>query len=365
MDLVADELVRELAAHFSTDVEVESVRPQLARRASSLPRVGTRRTARQADIFLGRYWDYPRFLEAKRAELFHVSDHSYSHLLHRLPSERAGVYCHDLDAFRCLLEPRAEPRPFWFRTLIRHVLEGMQRAAVVFYSTGHVRAGIERAGLVASERLVHAPYGTAHEFVAEPAPHDSQAQRALGLSAGSYVMHVGSCIPRKRVDVLLAAYAEARRRLPELRLLQVGGSWTAEQADLLGRLGIEHAAVQIRGIPRAALAALYRGAVVLLQPSEAEGFGLPIIEALACGTPVVASDIAALREAGGNAAAYAPVGDVEAFLAGLVAAVEGSSVVPERSVRLAHAARFTWTNHAQVILDSYRRLLGMGSAKAP
>ena len=68
-------------------------------------------------------------------DLFHVVDHTYAQLVHALPADRTGVYCHDLDAFRCLLEPAADPRPRWFRALARRILTGMQKAAVVFHNS--------------------------------------------------------------------------------------------------------------------------------------------------------------------------------------------------------------------------------------
>jgi glycosyltransferase involved in cell wall biosynthesis len=353
MDLVADELIATLERHFSAEVAVARVRPRLARRAVRLPLLGERRLARNTDILLGRFWDYPRRARRERADFYHVSDHSYAHLVHQLPAEQTGVYCHDLHAFRCLLEPEREPRPFWFRQLMRRVLDGMKRARVVFFSTEHVRRGIEQAGLVDPQRLIHAPYGTAPEYVPEARPGDGAALSALGLTTHAYLMHVGSTIARKRIDVVLGTFAECRVRSPELRLLQVGGTWTHAQVEQIRVLGLERHVVQVRGIERLTLAALYRGASVVLQPSDAEGFGLPVTEALACAAPVVASDIPALREAGGDAIGVAPVGNVEAFVEAVRGELDGSCPLPDRSRRLAQAARFSWTNHARALLRGY------------
>jgi glycosyltransferase involved in cell wall biosynthesis len=357
MDLVAEELVRALQTHFAAEIAARAVRPPLARRVTRVPGLRQRRSARHGDIFLSRFWDYPRALRRERADLYHVSDHSYAHLVRSLPEARTGVYCHDLDAFRCLLEPERDPRPLWFRSMMRSVLDGMRHAAVVFYSTNHVRRGIEQAGLVDSARLVHAPYGTAAEFVADPTRDDGTQQRQLGLEPGAYAMHVGSCIPRKRIDILLDAFHEAKEHAPELRLLQVGGTWTDEQAAQLRALGLEQHAVQVRGIERSLLAALYRGAALVLNTSEAEGFGLPVIEALACGTAVVASDIPAIREAGGDAVTYVPVGDRGGFATALRAALACAPNLPSRSARLQQAARFSWESHGRTILESYQSLL--------
>lgn len=357
MDLVADELVSALERHFASEVSVRSVRPALARRASRVPLLRNRRVARHADIVLSRFWDYGRLLRSVRADVYHVSDHSYAHLLYHLPRPVTGVYCHDLHAFRCLLEPKLEPRPLLYRRMMQRVLAGMQQAAVVFYSTSHVRRAIEQSGIIELSRLVHAPYGTAAEFVAEPAAGDTAAQRQLGLEPGAFVMHVGSCIERKRLDVLIEAFARSKAKRPSLKLLQVGGTWTPAQTRLLSLLGVASSTVQVRAIPRTLLAALYRGAALVLQPSEAEGFGLPVIEALACGAPVVASAIASLEEAGGDATLYAPVGDVAAFSSAIEATLEDPGFVPTRERRLAHAGRFSWRNHARIVLDGYLRLL--------
>jgi hypothetical protein len=67
---------------------------------------------------------------ADQFDLFHIADHTYAQLVHALPADRVGVYCHDLDAFRSLLDPAREPRPRYYRVLARRILCGMQKAAV-------------------------------------------------------------------------------------------------------------------------------------------------------------------------------------------------------------------------------------------
>ncbi len=92
-------------------------------------------------------------------------------------------------------------------------------------------------------------------------------------------------------------------------------------------------------------------------PSGAEGFGLPVIEALACGAAVVASDIPAMRESGGPAAAFVPVGDVGAWSDLVAKLLADPAAAPLRADRLAWAGRFTWTAHAEIIARAYHRLL--------
>jgi glycosyltransferase involved in cell wall biosynthesis len=356
MDLSAEMLCSHLQREHGSVIETERICPTLKRRLHRVPLLRDRARAQNADRLLNRFWDYPRHVRrrVKDFDFFHVCDHSYAQLVHELPAERTGVYCHDLDAFRCLFEPREEPRPRWFRMMARRILHGVQKAAVVFHSTLPVRRQIERLELVDPARLVHAPYGIAVEFTSQLPDSTSIS---IVHSDGPFLLHVGSCIPRKRIDVLLDVFAGLRGKHPALRLVQVGGEWTAGQRAQLERLGLTSVVRQVRGLDRSALANLYRQAIVVVQPSEAEGFGLPVIEALACGAVVVASDIPVLREVGGDAVLYRPVAALSEWVEILERFLANPGTAPDRSVRLAWAGRFSWPGHARTILQSYQQLL--------
>ncbi len=157
--------------------------------------------------------------------------------------------------------------------------------------------------------------------------------------------------------MLLNVFAAVRQSLPDIRLVQIGGRWTPEQEEQLRLLGIGHSVRQVSGLGREQLAAFYRRAAVVLQPSETEGFGLPVIEALACGAIVVASDIPPLREVGSGAAIYCPVADVLAWSETVAGLLKRPETAPGRETRLAQAARYTWAGQAQRIAASYLKLL--------
>ena len=90
--------------------------PPSAGRFGRLPGLGQGHLAFNADRLLNRMWDFPRFArkQVSRFDVFHVCDHSYAQLVHALPAERTGVYCHDLDTFRCLLGPARNLGPAGF-----------------------------------------------------------------------------------------------------------------------------------------------------------------------------------------------------------------------------------------------------------
>ncbi|RYZ40655.1 MAG: glycosyltransferase family 1 protein [Myxococcaceae bacterium] len=358
MDLVGEALLERLSA-LPGEVTVTGLRPPMPQAVRRLPRMGARNAAFNADRLLTRFGLYPaRLLRERRAhDAFHVVDHTYAQLVHALPAERTGVFCHDLDAFRSVLEPHRDPRPSWFRLMARTTLKGLERAAIVFHSTQSVREELLTHGVVPKDRLVWAPYGVSPEYRAEPVPGDTSDAVLAPLQGRPYLLHVGSSIRRKRLDVLFDVFAALRTRHPDLMLVQQGGALDATQRAQVKRLGLEDALVQPPRQERPTLAGLYRGASAVLVPSEAEGFGLPVIEALACGAPVVASDLAVLREVGGDACTYAPVGDVAAWSNAVEVLLTNPRSAPTRESRYARAARFTWSAHARTVLDAYLRML--------
>jgi glycosyltransferase involved in cell wall biosynthesis len=107
---------------------------------------------------------------------------------------------------------------------------------------------------------------------------------------------------------------------------------------------------------RTGLAALYRHARLVLMTSDAEGFGLPVVEALACGAPVLASDLPPFREVGGAAVTFCPRGDVDAWSNAVIRHLEHQGESPSSEVRREVAARYSWKAHAETVRDAYLRL---------
>jgi glycosyltransferase involved in cell wall biosynthesis len=320
-----------------------------------------------ADRLLNRFWDYPRWVRRRGREfdLFHVVDHSYAQLLHELPAGRAVVTCHDLDTFRCVLEPESEPRPALFRAMTRRVLEGFRRAARVACVSEATRDELLRHRLFPPERLAVIPNGI-HAAYTRPTSERARraADRLLGPAKEEQpeLLHVGSTVARKRLDVLLETFARVRESFPRARLVRVGGL-TDAQAAHAGRLKLGDALTVVPYLEPEVLACVYRRAALVLMPSEREGFGLPVAEALACGTPVVASRLEVLREVGGEEAVeYCPVGDREAW-AGTVARLlrereaEPAAWDARRAAARRRASRFTREAYVEKTFALYEEVL--------
>ena len=336
MDLCADMLIK----HAPLEAQLKSSVPHFRKLLGFLPS----NKAKNFDRWYNRWRVYPSHVKQLAAQpgFFHIVDHSYSHLAHILPEGRAGIYCHDLDAFKCVLAPEQEPRSKSFRNMMSRVFEGFKKARVVFCNTKATQKSILELGIWKASDVVHVPLGVAEEF-------SPQGDR----EKGHYLLHVGSCIARKRIDVLLRAFAEVCKKAnhANLKLIQAGGNFSSEQRKQIHDLGLVSRVEQRQNLTREDLARLYRGTRCLVITSDAEGFGLPVIEGLSCGARVVASNIPALREVGGNDVDFFPSGDFNACAQLILNLLERSE-----SYTVNNCLRWSWSMHAKTIFSVYESL---------
>lgn len=360
MDLVAEMLVSHLATDHANEVAVTLIRPAMPRRLTRVVRSEADSVAAAVDRVAARVFDYPRVLSALSHpfDVYHVVDHSYAHLLHGLPHACTLVTCHDLDAFRSIVQPAEERRSWLYRRLAQRILSGLRLAAHVACDSEATRAQLVRLAGFPEDRLSVIPNGT--DTGGEPeadAAAEVEAARMLGRR-GVELLHVGSTIPRKRIDVLLEVFAAVRRARPDARLTRVGGPFTAEQRVRARDLGVLDAIQVLPFVDRATLGAVYRRSALALLTSDREGFGLPLVEALACGTPMVASDIPVLREIGSGAVTYCPVAAIDEWAGTIVRLLRERESEPaawqeRRDAGLVRAARFSWSRYTADVVGRY------------
>ncbi len=240
---------------------------------------------------------------------------------------------------------------------IRTMLARASRGVVV--SEFERRRTMERLGCD-GDRLVVVHHGVDPErFRPDADPEIDRAARGAASPARPYVLCVGALTGLKNVGGLLQAYARSRARA-EVDLVLAGPKRRESEAILagIGTLGIGDR-VRLPGpLAPDAVPAWMRGARALVHPSRYESFGLPVLEAMACGTPVACSRAAALPEVAGDAALLFDPLDVDAIAAALDEAVSGDARRAElRRLGLARAAGFTWERAAARTLDAYGALL--------
>jgi glycosyltransferase involved in cell wall biosynthesis len=190
-------------------------------------------------------------------------------------------------------------------------------------------------------------------------PGDADEARAKVRAHGvtrPFVLFVSSMWPYKNTDGLLKAFAHARAELGGRQLAIVGPIRDEKYGELLhglvDELGIGQDVVWVGGVRLEETVQFYRAADVFAYPSHNETFGLPILEAMATGCPVVTSDTTAMPETAGGAAALASPGDPASIAKAIMEAIEGRDRL--RAAGLRRAAEFTWGATAAATLDVYR-----------
>lgn len=198
--------------------------------------------------------------------------------------------------------------------------------------------------------------GVDSAWFAPGGPEDGARLDSLGLERG-YLLFVGTLQPRKNVGMLLRAYDALPEHVRASRRLVIVGKygWAAEslRSELAHRAG-DRRVVWLEHVPTDVLQALYRAAHVFVFPSLAEGFGLPVVEALASGLPVVTLDLPVMREVGGAHVVTAARSDAEA----VADAIERALAVPRTpeadASRRGWARRFDWQTCARKTIEVYR-----------
>ena len=231
---------------------------------------------------------------------------------------------------------------------------------VVTVSEYSKRQIVERLGVQADK--VSAIYnGVDVRF--RPVDRDDAARRVdAALEIGRpFLLYVGNLKPHKNLGTLLRAFALLRERgRTEHSLLLVGDDRKRRQGVLeeVSRLGIAEAVRHIPWAPERLLPELYRAADLLVMPSKSEGFGLPVLEAMACGTPVACSTATSLSEVGGDAVEYFDPYCAEDMAAAIERVLNSPAQHAEmREKGLKQAAKFTWEACARKHLEVYRQVL--------
>ncbi len=302
-------------------------------------------------------WRSCRRAALQPADLFHILDGSHAHLIRALPVRRAILTLHDMIPWLQMSGRFVGVRPpsSLARALVRAGLRQIPRAAHIVAVSASTRADAVRAGAPGS-RITVVPPALDPAFVSS-ADHAGEADPFSLLHVG----HAGFYKNRHAVLEVFASLADAA----PWRLTLVGSPLGAaerrllEGRDLASRVTIRPAASD------QALIELYRASGILLFPSLYEGFGWPVVEAMACGCPVVCSNAGSLPETAGGAALMAEPNDVPA-LASHCRALTADPSLRDRLRRLGalHARRFSLENMAAGLAAAYTEAFSRQESRA-
>jgi glycosyltransferase involved in cell wall biosynthesis len=222
----------------------------------------------------------------------------------------------------------------------------------------------------AAERIDVVYNGVDAGFCPAPAAEVEAFRGSAGLPA-RFILHLGTLEPRKNLVRLVQAFAQVRAHdagQPPVKLALAGGKgWDYDAIFAeVARLGLEQEVLFPGYVRDEDLAGWYRAAAVFVYPSLLEGFGLPVLEAMACGAPTVTSNLSSLPEVAGDAALLVDPTSVDALAGALLRLLADADLARElRGRGLAQAARFPWSRTAQETAAVYRRALSQMAGGAP
>ena len=314
--------------------------------------------------YIDKYIVFPRLLRRKlrtlRPELVHICDHSNAVYVRHCRRFPVLVTCHDLLAVRGSLGEDTDcPASPTGKILQRWILRGLRRADAV--------ACISEATADDAERLIGHGVGKPHLSVVRMGlnypyrklPLEEAWARLNGADHFNadvpFVLHVGSNQRRKNREAVIRIFAKCKDKW-DGRLVFAGDCLGEELLSTAARLGISNRIVQLHNPGSETLEALYNCATALLYPSRFEGFGWPIIEAQACGCPVICSNIAPLAEAAGDAGFFHRVEDEDGFAADLLRLANPSKRAVWSEGSLRNAERFSTSKMIGQYVDIYRAL---------
>jgi len=297
-------------------------------------------------------WTLPVELSRHRLKLFHTPDT----IPIQCGARRQVITIHDL---HFLHYPQ-----FMTADSLRHykgqVAWAVQHADHILVSSQATRSDLTNLLHVPAEKVTVHKLGVDQAFVPLPADVVASSRARLGLP-DAYILFVGTFEPRKNIPGLLDAYHLLRAALPDAPPLVMAGrrGWLYE--EIFANVEALHLADHILWLENASqadLPAIYNGAVVLALPSHYEGFGLTALEAMACGTPPVASNRSSIPEVVGEAGLLVDPDQPSELADALRRVISDSALRRQlRTAGLARAAQFTWRKTAEVVLQVYRTLL--------
>ena len=340
-------------------IDAELIKPQ--------PLLGKFRAAgRFIEKWLGyidKYVFFPFHLCRKlavRPEIVHVCDHSNAVYVKRCAGARVLVTCHDLLAVRGGLgEQTDSPASITGRILQRWILSGLRRANALVC--------VSRATARDVERLVDRTNGRPQISVVqlglnypyrklEPEVARARLARVAGVDLDlPFVLHVGSDARRKNREGVLRIFSRCREKWNG-QLIFAGDLLGPQLRSLASALGISDRVIQVENPADEILEALYNCALALLYPSRFEGFGWPVIEAQACGCPVVCSNAGPIPEAAGDAGIFHDVDDEAGFAADLLRLTNRTEREAWSEKSLRNAERFSTDQMIAQYIDIYRQL---------
>ena len=291
---------------------------------------------------------YPLAARSRQRDINHIIDHSYAHLIGALDASRTVVTCHDIAPLELDQRGHGLSRRLWDRSF-----HAMLHAAHIIADSAHTRDAILRHADYPADRIAIVPLAVDGTFFDAIDASDLDALRQRYQLAGRRVLlHVGSCQPRKNVEAIFEALAQVHDL--NAVLVQIGGRFSTGQEQHIAHRGLAARVTQIELVSERELCVWYQASDALVLPSIYEGFGLPVLEAMASGTPVICSNATSLPEVTGDTAILIDPQDPLTLAGAIRSVLSDTGLAADLRRRgLERSKSFTWDRTARETLAVY------------
>jgi glycosyltransferase involved in cell wall biosynthesis len=340
----------ELEARLSTRTGVQLTVPSPPR-----PRQTGRGRIDRASAHAARYARYPWQARSYSGDVFHIVDQGYADLVSVLPAERCLVTCHDLSLLRARGAAGFSPRRL---TVARFRLSAafLRRVGHVACVSATTRSHVHELLGVAPERTSVVQNGVSEIFAPQEESSRERLREALPGTSRWVVLHVSSGEEYKNVDGTLRVLERLVSDGVDVRLVRAGAPLQPRHQALADSLGVGSRVVDLGTVSDSRLVELYNAAHVFLFPSHFEGFGWPPVEAMACGTPVVTSNLPVLLETVQDVGLVAAPDDVEGLADGVRTLLDGERRQTAVEVGLRKAQALSWDKAIGAYTALYRNI---------
>jgi glycosyltransferase involved in cell wall biosynthesis len=355
MDVYADGLIAGLKA-IRPEWEIVEVRPAPKDRKSRFWASGLL-------TYYERYWHYPLTVAKQKADIFHIIDHSYGHLAYflRRTGKAVIVTCHDLVHFIYPENLYEQARlPLVSMTAWKFAVRGMSRANHIVTVSSNTAKDVIQILNTELEHITVVPGAVDPLFCPLPRREIEAFRQQYRISTLELcLLNVGSDHPRKNIFTTLRVLENLQSQGLPVHLWKAGSDFTDDEKTFLRTHSIENSVTYLGQLDNRTLVQAYNAADVLLAPSLYEGFGMTVLEAMACGIPVITSNVSSLPEVAGDAAILVEPMDVQAIVEAVCRLKNDPAYREElRNKGLARVKLFTWEMTAAQVAKVYEKVTG-------
>jgi len=296
--------------------------------------------------FLSKDIYYPIYAKFKEVDINHITDHSYGALAYFLKPEKTIVTCHDLNALEF---PKQSS---WLgRKRFLYNLKGMLRAKhIIAVSESTKKTILKHFDYKGKIYVIY--NGIDKRF--KVLKNKKELRKKYKLNENyNYLLHVGVPYLYKNVEPIL----KVLKKLPNCKLIKIG-EFNSKQSKLIQNLNLQDKIIQYNNLQFSSLIELYNIIDLLVFPSFYEGFGFPVLEAMACGCPVICSNTTSLPEVGGNASYYINPYYKDELEKGIKKVLENPELRKKMIKKgLKQAKKFSWEKTANHVIKIYQNIM--------